>query len=262
MLGEEYGKLKQNVNEPEGRDTAMEKNNSDLEKETEELKKVDAIFEGNDDKSENCEESEKNGLGEIIQLVCTILDEISIDLEDKRKRILYLTAQREEHNKILKKLEEAEDVAGGYFLPEVLNSNKKEQAVFRSEMDEIENLLFVVKEEEKLREERRRKLRQLLRYLRMQENNIESEKAESGDKIEDTYQKTNKLQNAFELQESEEKVRNSKMNYSAVQIFSSIVHKIEFVNQLMGLDGMRAKIELLEIEEILKKAMGEWESET
>ncbi len=201
-------------------------------------------------------EKEKRDLEENIKLVCVILDEVSVNLENRKKRISYLSVQWEEHNKMIRRLQETEDIAGGYFLPEGLNSNKKEQAVFKSEMKEIESLLINVKEEEKLWEERKQKLKKLIRYLKAQKKAvcIAEEKGKEYEKC--TEKQNTKSENSIQNISDEHTAHSqANSNGSIIQKYKTMLHKIEFVSQLLGVDGIRAMMELKELENIIRALM-------
>lgn len=204
-------------------------------------------------------EKEKRDLEENIKLVCIILDEVSVNLENRKKRVSYLSVQWEEHNKMIKRLQETEDIAGGYFLPEGLNSNKKEQAVFRSEMKEIESLLINVKEEEKLWEERKQKLKKLIRYLKAQKKEICVAEEKRKEYTQYSDGQNTKSGGVVQNIAIEQNTAHSQINLngSMIKKFTTMLHKIQFVSQLIGVDGIRAMMELKELENILKEMMEE-----
>ena len=116
-------------------------------------------------------------LGKNIELICSILDDTAANLEAKKQKSLSLSVEWEEQDRQLKQLIESEDFAGSFFLPEKLNTNKKEQGMLRAKQEETENMLAALHEEIAELDERKHHLTVLLKYLKRQENIAEKEKA-------------------------------------------------------------------------------------
>lgn len=200
-------------------------------------------------------------LGKNIELICNILDDTAANLEEKKQKSLFLSIEWEERDKELKQLMESEDIAGNFFLPEKLNTNKKEQGILRAKQEETENMLVVLHQEIGELEERKHHLTVLLKYLKRQESIAEKEKAarkESKKKKNiiqaEVAQKTGQI---FKIQNTETEEETDSLWNNLIWAEENIVKNKFFAPQLISAHSLTHNNTPAQI----NKEGGEWDTE-